>query len=122
MKAFSGSLVSLDLLEPLSRGDAAGAPALRGVLAAAALRLGPASGARQIFDLLASPIVAQAGGAIAIVESTADAISAHVAAPAAQGVGSALFQPIATLAASGWNADLRRLRQATVRRAAAPRW
>jgi Eco57I restriction-modification methylase len=112
VKAFSGSLVSRDLLEGLGERGIAGTSALRAALGFAAGRLGPASGARQIFDLLAAPVVVQCGGAIAIVESMPAAVSAIVTADG---------RPAATLATTGWNGDLRRLRHATAGRLG-PRW
>jgi len=57
-----------------------------------------------VFDVLAAPILSQAGGTIAVHESTAAAVSATVTSSG---------RPVATLAAAGWNADLRRLRHAT---------
>src|SRR5262245_37416636 len=93
VKAISGSLVSLDLLEALGR-SAAGTGAMRGVITSAVARLGPASSARQVFDLLAAPALDHAGGTIAIVESTASAVTATIAAGG---------RPVATLAATGWN-------------------
>ena len=113
VKAISGSLVSLDLFEALGGSPGADSRSMRGILTSAAARLGPASGARQVFDLLAAPALTQAGGAISIVESTTAAVTAAVAAGGTH---------VATLAASGWNGDLRRLRHATAPKHAAPRW
>jgi len=113
VNAISGSLVSLDLLEAIGRSGVAGTGAMRGVITSAMARLGPASSARQVFDLLAAPALEHGGGAIAIVESTASAVTATIAAGG---------RPVATLAATGWNGDLRRLRHATAHAHAAPRW
>lgn len=117
LRAFSGSLVSLDLLEA-DAGDTASrsrqSEGLRGVLRAAAERLGPASGARQVFDLLAAPMLTQAGGRITILESASAAVAAVVSTPAGA--------PAATIAATGWNGDLRRLRHATAHRQRSRWW
>ena len=113
VRAFSGSLVSLDLLEALGRTGGAGTGALRGVIASALARLGPASSARQVFDLLAAPMLAEAGGALVARESTIGAVTASLVADG---------RPVATVAAAGWDGDLRRLRHATADRGAAPRW
>ena len=112
MKAFSGSLASLDLIEALGRGLPPSGT-LRGTLASAVARLGPASGARQVFDLLAAPVLAQPGCTTSILESTASAVTATVEAGGF---------PVLTLAASGWNGDLRQLRHATARRNPSARW
>ena len=112
MKAFSGSLVSLDLLGALGGGGDAGA-ALRAVIASALARLGPASSARPVFDLLAAPVVTCAGGTLAALESTSTAVTASLTVNR---------RPVATVAATGWNGDLRRLRHATAVRDTPPRW
>ncbi len=112
MRAFSGSLVSLDLIEAIGR-EPAGAGGLRAVLASALARLGPASGARQIFDALAAPLAAECGATATIVETTA----ASVAAVACAG-----GEPVLAIAAAGWNGDLRRLRHATARLNGGARW
>ena len=111
LSAFSGSLVSLDLLQSL--GGDADTGRLRQALGSAVTRLGSASGARQVFDLLAAPLVTHAGGGIAIVESTSALVRAEVAAGGL---------PVAILAAAGWQGDLRRLRHATAQRGSMPRW
>jgi len=113
VRAFSGSLVSLDLLEALGRTGAAGTGALRGVIASALTRLGPASSARQVFDLLAAPLLAHAGGSLVAGESTTGAVTASLTAGG---------RTVASVAAAGWDGDLRRLRHATATRGPAPRW
>jgi hypothetical protein len=70
-------------------------------------QLGPVSGARQVFDLLAAPMLTHAGGLVTVVESSATSVAALVA--------DAAGRPVASLAAAGWNGDLRRLRHATAR-------
>lgn len=112
VKAVSGSLASLDLIEALGRDVRAGVP-LRGVLTAASTRLGPASSARQVFDLLLEPLLATSGAMLAIVQSSA----AFVVSTAPAGMPAAI-----TAAAAGWNGDLRQLRHATARHAPAGRW
>ena len=112
LKAFSGSLASLDLIDTLARRSLPAGP-LRRILAAAVARLGPASGARQVFDLLAAPLLAQPGCTMSIVENTAAAVAATIAADGL---------PALTLAASGWNGDLGQLRHATARRNPSARW
>jgi hypothetical protein len=112
MRAFSGSLASLDVLHALGA-ETSATGRLRQVVVSAQARLGPASGARQVFDLLAAPLGAACGAAAEIIESTAAAVTAVVPA---QG------PPVLVLAAAGWNGDLRRLRRATPRRTAGTRW
>ena len=112
MKAFGGSLVSLDLIDTLASEPRAPGR-LRAIVGAALARLGPACAARQIFDVLAAPLVAQCGGTISILESTSTTVAAAVPA---SGRG------VMTVAATGWNGDLRRLRQATAGRGSAARW
>jgi hypothetical protein len=112
LKAFSGSLASLDLIEALGSGTKSGSR-LRTVIAAALARLGPASSARQVFDLLAAPLAADCGASIRVIEST---VSGVMAVMPAAGPPAVLF------AATGWHGDLRRLRQAVRRGAVQPRW
>jgi hypothetical protein len=112
MKAFSGSLASLDLVEALGRhGQASGA--VRALLVSALSRLGPASGARQVFDLLAAPLLDLSGAVLATIDSTNNVVTAAVS-----GGG----RRLATLASAPWNGDLRRLRDATARQAGGARW
>jgi Eco57I restriction-modification methylase len=112
LKAFSGSLASLELIAALGR---SGRPktGLRARLASALAVLGPASGARQVFDRLAAPLLTAAGATISIEESDAAFVSAAVPATG---------QPVAILAAAGWNGDLRRLRRLTARHDSPARW
>jgi len=112
MKAFSGSLASLDLIDTLAA-DMPGSGRLRGAVAAALARLGPASAARQVFDALAAPLVVACGGTFSILDATSAMVAAAVPA-----VGPRVF----TLAATGWNGDLRRLREATARNTTARWW
>jgi hypothetical protein len=123
VKALSGSLVSLDLLEAAADSASVSGRSgwLRAVLTAAAPRLGPASSARQVFDMLAAPLVAHAGGTIVVVESGSASVTAIVTA-AVQAAEAGSARPVATLAASGWNGDLRRLRHATAHRQASRWW
>ena len=71
MRAFSGSLASVDLLEAIGR-EAGPRASLRAVLSSGLSRLGPASAARQVFDLLAAPLVIELGGSVSVTENTMD--------------------------------------------------
>jgi hypothetical protein len=112
MKAFSGSLASLDLIEATGR-EAAASRGLRAALESALSRLGPASAARQVFDVLAAPLAAECGAAATILETTSAAVAAVVPSDGAAALA---------LAATGWNGDLRRLRHATARLNGGARW
>ena len=123
LKGISGSLASLDLLEALSgRGgrprpglDADDDPgSIRTVLGAARRVLGPASTARQIVDVLVVPLLRALGLDATVLEDGRESLTL---------VTSARGRVLASLSAGGWNADLRRLRQATARTGApGPRW
>ena len=112
MTAFTGSLASLDLIDALGRQAPSGG-VLRGVLAAALTRLGPASGARQVYDLLLEPLLAAVGTTVSIVQS-----SAALVACAVPGTGAVSLTGVT----GAWNGDLRQLRYATARHHPAARW
>ena len=100
LTAFSGSLASLDLIEAMGSGSA-GVSSLRTVVATALAHLGPASSARQVFDVLAAPLMEACGADVTIVESSASGVMALAPADA---------PAIVLLASAAWNGDLRRLR------------
>ena len=102
LKGISGSLASLDLLERLSA-DAGNAGGLRSVLAGARETLGPASTARQIVDLLVVPLFHELGLQAAVRRDAGDSLELSISTGG---------RALASLSAGGWNADLRRLRQA----------
>jgi hypothetical protein len=112
MRTFSGSLASLDLIDALAR-ESTPPPGLRAIVASASARLGPASGARQVFDLLAAPLAESAGATLTIVETSAALVAAVAPSEA---------WPAITVASTAWNGDLRRLRHATARLHAGVRW
>ena len=108
LKGISGALASYDLLEAVaSRG--AGAGSLRSVLREAREALGPASGARQIVDVLVIPLLAALGVTAAVERDDGESLALSVAVRG---------RAAASLSAGGWNYDLRRLR----RGAATHRW
>ena len=100
LKSIGGSLASGDLLTALGS-EPAGTTALRRILADARRSLGPASSARQIFDVQLVPLLRTLGLEAEIVRSDPDEVIAAI------GRGS---RPAALLGASGWGSDLRRLR------------
>jgi hypothetical protein len=108
LKGISGSLASLDLLEALGeRGGAHDDPGrLRTVLGEGRRALGPASTARQIVDVLVVPLLRELGIDAAVIEDGRDSLSLSMSVEG---------RVLALLSAGGWNADLRRLRQATAR-------
>jgi Eco57I restriction-modification methylase len=110
LKGISGTLASIDLLEALigqepgrmacpepSRREAV---PLRAVLTAARAALGPASSARQVADLLVVPLTRALGLEPNGLRDDGDSVSVSM-----PGI-------LATFSVGGWNADLRRLRQA----------
>lgn len=112
LKGIGGSLASGDLLDELADTEA-GTSSLRQVLSAGRLRLGPASTARQIFDLQLAPLMQALGLELTILRSGPSEVVASVG----RGTNRA-----ATLAAAGWGADLRRLRNRVVRDGPRARW
>ena len=113
LKGISGSLASLDLLERLSA-DAGSTGRLRSVLAGAREALGPASTARQIVDLLVLPLFRELGLEAAVRRDTGDSLELSISTGG---------RALASVSAGGWNADLRRLRQAASRpERGDPRW
>jgi hypothetical protein len=113
LKGIGGSLASGDLLDELASGGPAPA-AMRQALAEARRSLGPASTARQIFDLQLAPLMAALGVDLTIVRSG----PAEVVAAFGRGTVRA-----GLLAAGGWGTDLRRLRERVGRDGRwRPRW
>lgn len=115
IKGIAGSLAASDVIEAIASSVQAG-DRLRSHLDEARRRLGPACGARQIFDMLVIPLVRE-------VALEAEIILDGTACVAGMLVGAAAHVPLATIAVCGWGGDLRRLREATGRLpSAAPRW
>jgi hypothetical protein len=113
LRAIAGSLVSGELLDALAASDR-GASSLRRALDAARRVLGPASTARQIFDLQLVPVLRALELEARVVRS--DAV--EVMATAGRGT-----RVTAHLAAGSWGSDLRRLRTRSGRHAESPaRW
>jgi hypothetical protein len=112
LKGLSGSLASLDLIEALVAAPIQREPAtkLRSVLTTAVRVLGPASTARQVFDMLLMPFLRELDFD---ATPTADAAGVLIAITYAAG------RPAAVVSAAGWNSDLRRLCFATTRSTAA---
>src|SRR5204862_1630066 len=108
LKGVSGALASYDLLEAVASRNA-GAGSLRSVLREAREALGPASGARQIVDVLVIPLLAALGVIAAVERDDGESVALSVAVRG---------RAAASLSAGGWNYDLRRLR----RGAATHRW
>jgi hypothetical protein len=101
LKGISGALASYDLLEAVaSRSQGAGN--LRAVLRGARAALGPASGARQIVDVLVVPLLEALGVTAAVERDDGESLALSVAVDG---------HPAASLSAGGWNQDLRRLRR-----------
>lgn len=116
VKGIAGSLAASDVIDAL----AAGAPprdSLRACLERARRQLGPASGARQIFDVFVAPLVRELSMDAAIVLDSSESLAGVLVEPAGR-------IPLAAMSVCGWGGDLRRLRDATrgVPRADAPRW
>ena len=109
-----GSLASADLVEALAAHGSAATTPLRHILAEARKRLGPASSARQIYDLQLQPLLRELGLDAVITSSHPNVLVASlVAGGAAVGV----------LSTGGWDADLRRLRDhAAAAGSRLPRW
>jgi hypothetical protein len=109
-----GSLASADLVEALATDGTAGTAALRQVLAAARKRLGPASSARQVYDLQVQPLLQELGLDAVITSSHPYALVANLLAGGAA---------VGVLSTGGWDADLRRLRDhAAATGLRLPRW
>ena len=100
LTGIGGSLASGDLLDELAKGTN-GDHQLRGALMRARQMLGPASGARQVFDLQLQPLLQALGLDLAIVRSD----PAEVVATFGRG-----GRYVGVVSAGGWNSDLRRLR------------
>jgi hypothetical protein len=114
LKGIAGSLTSGDLLDALPVTTTGAAP-LRKALSDARRFLGPASSARQVFDIQLIPLMRSLGlDILDIVRSDPDEVIAIL------GRGSLRA---ATLAAGSWGSDLRRLRARGARTRASPaRW
>ncbi len=105
MNAFSGTLVSLDVLPRLMIRDPVRTAHLSRVLREGLERLGPASGARGIYDLLAQPLVAALGFDLRLDrDAGTDVVATLITGQHAAAI----------LAIGGWGADLARLRTASV--------
>ena len=113
LKGIAGSLAAGDLLEALAGSSRADVGALRKALAEGRRTLGPASGARQVFDLQLGPLLRALGLDVEIVRSD----PAEVVGFAGSGA-----DKVVTLAAGGWGSDLRRLRRRDVRGGGRRRW
>ena len=100
LKSVAGSLASGELLEQLAT-DTGGIAALRGALANARRALGPASTAREVFDLQLQPLLQSLDFQVTISRSD----PAEVIGTINRGGATLAF-----VAAGGWGADLRRLR------------
>ncbi len=103
----------MDLLEAVAQ-HAAPAPRLRRVLAEGRRALGPANGARAVFDAQLSPLLREANLYAAVVQDDRAAVIATF--------GEAAGPIIGVAAAAGWGADLRRLRERSARCAPMARW
>jgi hypothetical protein len=108
LKGISGTLASYDLLEAAAS-RAQGAGHVRAVLRGARAVLGPASGARQIVDVLVLPLLEALGVTAAVERDEGESLALSLAVDG---------RAAASLSAGGWNHDLRRLR----RGAAMHRW
>ena len=104
MSVFSGTLVSLDVLTRVTGRRDAHASHLCRLLREALGHLGPASGARGVFDLLGHPLFTALGFEIRL---TRDAQSEMIATLMAD------RHEAAILAVTGWGGDLTRVRAAT---------
>jgi len=114
LKGISGALASADLLEEIAQRPLPTAR-LRSALAGARRMLGPASSARHVFDALVVPVLAALDLDPCVVSDAAALIVLSIRARGRE---------VASASIGGWNADLRRLRESSVRgRAiAAARW
>jgi hypothetical protein len=97
VRAFTGKLLSLDVLDRLA-GGASGGDAVRSSLERAWTRVGPASSARLVFDRLVLPLLATTGHAVSILSTSVD-------------MAVALLHERVAVAAGGWNSDLAKLRE-----------
>ncbi len=112
LKGITGSLVSPALLQEKATQSPVSAD-LRRTIASAMASLGPASSARHVFDRLAAPLLAH----FQLDWSTTADSTAGIVAMVPHG------RPQAIVAAGGWNADLRELREASGRACRTPaRW
>jgi hypothetical protein len=116
IRGIGGSLAASDVIEAIADGSARRDP-LRSCLDEARRQLGPASGARQIFDTLIAPLLREV------------ALTSSIAVDSQTCVGGVLIDdagrvPLAAIGVCGWGGDLRRLREATGRLPSAgePRW
>jgi methylase of polypeptide subunit release factors len=105
LKSIAGSLASGDLLEQLAVHDG-GTTALRRALADARRTLGPASSARQIFDLQLQPLLRTLRLDATVVRSDPLELVACVSREGTT---------FAVLSAGAWGGDLRRLRDRAAR-------
>jgi hypothetical protein len=114
LKGLSGTLASADLLEQIAAGARPAGP-VRAVITAARRTLGPASAARHVLNGLVAPLLAALDLEARLVSDAAAAILISVRAGGRE---------VAWGAVGGWNADLRRLRAASMRErhASAARW
>src|SRR6185437_7729293 len=112
---FSGTLVSLDVLPRVTAHPVLRPSHLGRVLREGLERLGPASGARRVFDLLAHPLFNALGFEIRLIHDAGPEVIATLAVDGREA---------AAAAAAGWGGDLARLRgtTTTVLRLSPLRW
>ncbi|NUR56933.1 MAG: N-6 DNA methylase [Acidobacteria bacterium] len=103
MNAFSGTLVSLDVIGEMTPPDDARGLRIARLVRDGLTQLGPAGGARQLFDRLAHPLFKGLGFDVRIVEDGPTGIAAIAGAGA----------DAAVIGVGAWGADLLRLRSAT---------
>src|SRR2546423_5341578 len=104
LSAFSGTLVSLDVLPHVTSRHDVHAPHLCRVLRDGLGHLGPASGARNVFDLLAHPVFSALGFDIRLTRDAGSEVIATLAANR---------HDAAVLVAAGWDSDLARVHAIT---------
>lgn len=105
MNAFSGTLVSLDVLRRVTARPDSRPSHLCRVLRDGLAHLGPASGARGVFDLLAHPLFTALGFEIQLMRDGGPEMIAMLVANR---------HDAAVLAATGWGGDLARARAVSV--------
>src|SRR6187401_1128204 len=102
LRSVSGTLASADLLEKVS-GQAGPIGAARALLSGARMSLGPAAGARHVFDVLLLPLLHDAGLQTTVLHDDRENASATFGVTGHGSGGIAV--------ACGWGADLRRARE-----------
>jgi hypothetical protein len=105
LRGISGSLAAVDLLEALGEGSTQ-TVRLRSLLVEARRVLGPSSASRQIADLLVLPLARELGIDGAVLDDSHGQVAVSL---------SVRGRVLASGSVGGWNADLRRLRQAAAR-------